>query len=255
MRLGRRSVVSGIAASAALAGFPGAPDAQNADDVDLELVLAVDVSRSVDDQEFDLQRQGYAQAFGHPNVIKAIQSNGLRRIAVAYVEWAGAEAQLTVVPWMQIADAESGALFADRILAAPRSFWGWTSISGAIDHSSILFGQRYKGRRRVIDVSGDGINNSGRPAFVARDEAVAKGIVINGLVIMNDRPTPGGFGQRALPQPPLDEFYRDQVIGGPGAFVIAVDDFESFAFAIVNKLIKEIAYFAVDPGIRLAQAK
>ncbi len=255
MRLGRRSLISGLAALTGLTVFPGEPDAQDSDDVDLELVLAVDVSRSVDDQEFDLQRRGYAQAFTHPNVIKAIQSNGLRRIAVAYVEWAGAEAQLTVVPWVQISDAESGELFADRILAAPRSFWGWTSISGAIDHSSKLFGQRYKGRRRVIDVSGDGINNSGRPAFVARDEAVAKGIVINGLVIMNDNPNPGGFGQRAFPQPPLDEFYREQVIGGPGAFVIAVDDFESFAFAIVNKLIKEIAYFAVDPGVRLAQAK
>jgi hypothetical protein len=255
MRLGRRSVTLGLAAMAASLAFPGAPDAQGSDDVDLELVLAVDVSRSVDDQEFELQRRGYAQAFTHPTVVKAIQSNGLRRIAVAYVEWSGSEFQRTVVPWTLISDGESGALFAEQILGAPRSFWGWTSISGAIDHSSKLFGERYKGRRRVIDVSGDGINNSGRPAFVARDEAVAKGIVINGLVIMNDNPTPGGFGQRGFAQPPLDEFYRDQVIGGPGAFVIAVDDFESFAYAIVNKLIKEIAYFAVDPGVRLAQAK
>lgn len=255
-RLGRRNVAAGLAAMAAAPAWSRRARAQNASvEVDLELVLAVDVSRSVDDQEFELQRRGYARAFTHPTVIRAIQANPLRKIAVAFVEWSGAEFQKTVVPWTEIADAESGALFADRVLEAPRSFWGWTSISGAIDHSVGMFGQAYRGRRKVIDVSGDGINNSGRPAFVARDEAVAKGIVINGLVIMNDNPTPGGFGQRALPQPPLDEFYRDQVIGGPGAFVIAVDDFESFAFAIVNKLIKEIAYFAVDPGVRLAHLK
>ena len=152
----------------------------------------------------------------------------------------------------EIADAESGALFADRVLEAPRSFWGWTSISGAIDHSVGMFGQAYRGRRKVIDVSGDGINNSGRPAYAARDDAVARGVAINGLVIMNDNPNPG---PRGFAQPPLDEFYREQVIGGPGAFVIAIDEFESFAYAIVNKLIKEIADFAVDPSVRVAEAK
>jgi hypothetical protein len=160
-----------------------------------------------------LQRRGYAQAFTHPTVIKAIQANGLRKIAVAFVEWSGAEFQKTVIPWTPVSDAESGALLAERILREPRSFWGWTSISGAIDHSVRLFGQEYAGRRKVIDVSGDGINNSGRPAYVARDEAVARGIVINGLVIMNDNPNPG---PRGFAQPPLDEFFRDQVIGGPG---------------------------------------
>lgn len=227
--------------------------AQNASvEVDLELVLAVDVSRSVDDQEFELQRRGYARAFTHPTVIRAIQANPLRKIAVAFVEWSGAEFQKTVVPWTEIADAESGALFADRVLEAPRSFWGWTSISGAIDHSVGMFGQAYRGRRKVIDVSGDGINNSGRPAYAARDDAVARGVAINGLVIMNDNPNPG---PRGFAQPPLDEFYREQVIGGPGAFVIAIDEFESFAYAIVNKLIKEIADFAIDPSVRVAEAK
>ncbi|MFY7780550.1 MAG: DUF1194 domain-containing protein [Tagaea sp.] len=220
--------------------------------MDLELVLAVDVSRSVDDQEFELQRRGYARAFTHPTVIRAIQANPLRKIAVAFVEWSGAEFQKTVVPWTEIADAESGALFADRVLEAPRSFWGWTSISGAIDHSVGMFGQAYRGRRKVIDVSGDGINNSGRPAYAARDDAVARGVAINGLVIMNDNPNPG---PRGFAQPPLDEFYREQVIGGPGAFVIAIDEFESFAYAIVNKLIKEIADFAIDPSVRVAEAK
>jgi Protein of unknown function (DUF1194) len=251
-RLGRRKIAAGLAALAVAPVFARAGRAQTREEVDLELVLAVDVSRSVDEQEFDLQRRGYAQAFTHPMVLKAIQSNGLRKIAVAFVEWSGAEFQRTIVPWTPVADGESGALFAERVLQAPRSFWGWTSISGAIDHAVKMFGQEYAGRRKVIDVSGDGINNSGRPAYAARDDAVARGIVINGLVIMNDNPNPG---PRGFVQPPLDEFFRDQVIGGPGAFVIAIDDFESFAYAIVNKLIKEIAGFAVDDGIRLAEAK
>lgn len=252
-RLGRRNVAAGLAAVAAAPAWSRRARAQNASvEVDLELVLAVDVSRSVDDQEFELQRRGYARAFTHPTVIRAIQANPLRKIAVAFVEWSGAEFQKTVVPWTEIADAESGALFADRVLEAPRSFWGWTSISGAIDHSVGMFGQAYRGRRKVIDVSGDGINNSGRPAYAARDDAVARGVAINGLVIMNDNPNPG---PRGFAQPPLDEFYREQVIGGPGAFVIAIDEFESFAYAIVNKLIKEIADFAVDPSVRVAEAK
>ncbi|MFM8801601.1 MAG: DUF1194 domain-containing protein [Tagaea sp.] len=252
-RLGRRNVAAGLAAMAAAPAWSRRARAQNASvEVDLELVLAVDVSRSVDDQEFELQRRGYARAFTHPTVIRAIQANPLRKIAVAFVEWSGAEFQKTVVPWTEIADGESGALFADRVLEAPRSFWGWTSISGAIDHSVGMFGQAYRGRRKVIDVSGDGINNSGRPAYAARDDAVARGVAINGLVIMNDNPNPG---PRGFAQPPLDEFYREQVIGGPGAFVIAINEFESFAYAIVNKLIKEIADFAVDPSVRVAEAK
>jgi hypothetical protein len=142
-------------------------------------------------------------------------------------------------------------LLSETILQTPRSFWGWTSISGAIDYSAPLFQSGgFDGVRRVIDVSGDGVNNSGRPASMARDDAVSAGIVINGLVIMNDKPTPG-FYQR--PQPPLDEFYRDNVIGGSGAFLIAIDDFQSFAFAIVNKLIKEIASLPTAPDLSVAE--
>jgi hypothetical protein len=210
-----------------------------AEDVDLQLVLAVDVSRSIDDDEFALQRQGYAQAFTHPSVIQAIQSNANRRIAVTFVEWAGSDFQKVVVPWTVISDPESGALFSEAIAREPRSFWGWTSISGAIDFSMRQFAASpHDSARRVIDVSGDGVNNSGRPSSDARDDAVASGVTINGLVIMNDRPTPGFF---QMPQPPLDEFYRNNVVGGPGAFVIAIDDFTTFAYAIVNKLVKEIA--------------
>ena len=222
--------------------------------VDLELVLAVDVSRSVDDEEYQLQKIGYAEAFQHPSVLAAIQANPNHRIAVTLVEWAGADFQKVIVPWMVVGDAESGLLFSDAVRKAPRSFWGWTSISGAIDFSVPLFGRDgLESTRRVIDVSGDGVNNSGRPASMARDNAVQAGITINGLVIMNDRPTPGFVSQR--PQPPLDEFYRDNVIGGPGAFLIAIDDFESFAHAIVNKLIKEIASFPTAPGLWVAELK
>lgn len=219
--------------------------------VDLELVLAVDVSRSIDDDEYQLQKQGYAEAFRHPAVQSAIQANPHRRIAVTLVEWAGADFQKIVVPWTLIADGEGGVLFGEALQRAPRSFWGWTSISGAIDVSVPLFGHGFEGTRKVIDVSGDGVNNSGRPAAVARDEAIAGGVTINGLVIMNDRPTPGFNTQRA--QPPLDDFYRENVIGGPGAFLIAIDDFESFAHAIVNKLIKEIAGLPVVPGLSVAE--
>jgi hypothetical protein len=220
--------------------------------VDLELVLAVDVSRSVDDEEYNLQKQGYADAFNHPAVLNAIQANPHHRIAVTLVEWAGADFQKVIIPWTVVSDAESGHLFSEALRQAPRSFWGWTSISGAIDFSKWLFGRDgIESTRQVIDVSGDGVNNSGRPAAMARDEAVAAGITINGLVIMNDRPTPGFSTQR--PQPPLDEFYRENVIGGTGAFLIAIDDFESFAHAIVNKLIKEIAGFPTAPGLRVAE--
>jgi hypothetical protein len=216
------------------------PGSAQAVDVDLELVLAVDVSRSVDDDEFELQRQGYAEAFMHPSVINAIQSNPRRRIAVIFIEWAGADFQNIVIPWTVVSDAESGALFSEQIMKAKRSFRGWTSISGAVDFGVQNFATNpHKGTRRVIDVSGDGVNNSGRPATAARDDAVAAGITVNGLVIMNDRPTPGFSFQ--TPQPPLDEYFRENVVGGPGAFVAVAEDFQTFAYAVLNKLIKEIA--------------
>ncbi|HEX9461509.1 MAG TPA: DUF1194 domain-containing protein [Alphaproteobacteria bacterium] len=220
--------------------------------VDIELVLAVDVSRSIDDDEYALQKRGYAEAFVNPAVLNAIRANPHQRIAVTLVEWAGSDFQKVVVPWTMISDEESGKLFSEAIIQSSRSFWGWTSISGAIDASVPLFGHGYEGTRKVIDVSGDGVNNSGRPASMARDEALARGITINGLVIMNDKPNPG-FVQR--PQPPLDEFYRDNVIGGPGAFLVAIDDFESFAFAIVNKLVKEIASLPPGNGLSVAELK
>lgn len=210
-----------------------------AEEVDLELVLAVDVSTSIDDNEFTLQRRGYAQAFTNPSVIEAIRSGPNHKIAVAYVEWATTESQVLVVPWTVVSDDESAALLSETILNAPRYLRGWTSISGAIDFSMHVFAESpHTSERRVIDISGDGVNNSGRPATDARDEALADGVTINGLVIMNDIPSPTAYWR---PDPPLDEFYRDYVTGGPGAFVVAADGFPAFAQAILNKLIREIA--------------
>jgi hypothetical protein len=220
---------------AVLATLPLA--AARAEPVDLELVLAVDISRSVDDEEARLQREGYVEAFRDPRVINAIQSGPLGAIAVAYVEWAGVDYQRTMIDWFRIHDGESAGEFAAKIAALPRLSMGWTSISGAIDHSARMFGSAgFVGVRRVIDVSGDGANNSGRAARFARDAAVASGIVINGLPILNDRPN---FGRPA--ERDLDLYYETEVIGGPGSFIIAAEDFNAFGAAILSKLIREIA--------------
>jgi hypothetical protein len=210
--------------------------------VDLELVLAVDCSRSIDDSEFALQVEGYAAAFRHPAVLAAIQSGARRSIAVTYVQWAGPFLQNRAVGWTLINDGESALEFADRFQAAPRAFYGGgTSLSGVIDYAKTLFPKSgYSGRRRVIDISGDGINNSGRMATSARDDAVREGITINGLAILTEV---GG----------LDNYFRETIMGGEGAFVLAAEDFASFAQAILNKLIREIA---AVPGeaVEFAQA-
>ncbi len=220
--------------------FAAAGRPASATEVDLELVLAVDVSRSMDDEELELQRQGYAGAFMHQAIVQAIRSGAHGRVAVTMVEWAGANYQKVIVPWMLVDGETSATAFAEAILATPKLGFNWTSISGAIDFSRTLFGTGgLRGTRRVIDISGDGVNNNGRPVSVARDEAVALGITINGLAIINDRPTPSGW--RPFNQQPLDQHYREQVIGGPGAFVMVAEDFDSFSFAVRNKLIREIS--------------
>jgi Protein of unknown function (DUF1194) len=212
------------------------PPAQAQIPVDLELVLAVDISRSVDDEEAKLQRQGYVAAFTDRRVIEAIQSGGIGAIAVTYVEWAGAEYQQQMVDWFLVYDGESAGEFASKIARLPRISMGWTSISTAIEYCARLFGQGYEGTRRVIDLSGDGVNNSGRAVWLARDAAVAQGIVINGLPILNERPN---FGRPA--EANLDRYYEAYVIGGPGSFMIAAQDFNAFGAAVLSKLIREIA--------------
>jgi hypothetical protein len=198
--------------------------------VDLALVIAVDASRSIDDEEFELQRAGYAAAFRHPRVIDAIGAGTAGAIAVTYVQWSGAQAQEQMIGWTRLHDAASARRFADRLAHLERRVpSGSTSISGAIDFSARLFAAAgFETRRRVIDVSGDGSNNSGRLAGFARNEAVTEGIVINGLVILNEEPL-------------LDLYYRENVIGGPGAFLMTVAAFDDFAEAILGKLVREIA--------------
>jgi hypothetical protein len=211
-------------------------------EVDLELVLAVDASLSVDAEEAQLQRQGYIAALTDPRTIKAIQAGVNGRIAVFYFEWASEFYQRVIVDWTVIEDEASARAVADTIAATPYRGERRTSISGAIQYASGLFGRRYKGERQVIDVSGDGRNNSGPPIEEARAEALAKGITINGLPILNDKPTLGGFrGYGYGPDPYLDRYYQESVIGGQGAFVIPAESFKSFDQAILSKLIREIA--------------
>ncbi len=240
-----------------LLGVVLAAPAAQAVPVDVELVLAVDVSRSIDAEEFILQRQGYAGAFRNPQVLNAIGNGRYQSIAVCMVEWAGTQFQTIVVPWMLVKDAASAAAVSAAILKPERTGGNWTSISGGIDFSVPLFDNNgYEGVRRVIDVSGDGANNNGRAASMARDDAVAKGITINGLAIMNDRPNPT-FGGRELI--PLDKYYTENVIGGPDAFLIVAEDFSDFTRAVSTKLVREIAgrpqgRFAQSP-IRAIPAK
>jgi hypothetical protein len=229
MRELRRRVRIALGAAGAILLASAAP-AMAQGGVDLQLVLAVDASGSVDQYRFELQKRGYAAAFRHPHVLGAIRSGPNQAIAATMVQWTGPTLHVQVIAWSRIGDEQTSTTFAAAIEAAPRQlFGGGTSISGAIDYGSTLFaGSPFHARRRVIDVSGDGSNNRGRPANLARDDAVAAGIGINGLPIL------------AL-EPDLDRYYYDNVIGGPGAFVITAGSYETFADAILKKLITEIA--------------
>ncbi len=210
--------------------FSSPPQASAQTQVDLQLILAVDASGSVSESRFDLQKQGYVAAFRNPRLLRAVQSGATQSIAVTMVQWTGPALQIQVVPWTIVHDEVTMRRVADAIAAAPRGlFGGGTSISGAIDYGRTLFpASGFTGARRVIDVSGDGSNNRGRPASEARDDAVRDGIVINGLPIL------------AL-EPGLAQYYVSDVIGGPGAFVIPAQSYETFAEAVLKKLITEIA--------------
>ncbi|MBO0765741.1 MAG: DUF1194 domain-containing protein [Hyphomicrobiaceae bacterium] len=209
--------------------------------VDLLLVLAADVSRSVDDKEFKLQREGYAEAMRDPRVLRAMTGGPTGRIAVIFVEWASEFEQRVLVDWAVIAGERDAQEMSHRILSAPRSYWGRTSISAAIGFSIGLLARcPFQSDRQVIDVSGDGTNNSGIEVTVARDAAVAKGITINGLVIQSDEPMPTN-PSHTHPPGGLRAYYENNVIGGPGAFVLEAQNFGSFGQLIISKLIKEIA--------------
>ena len=228
------------AVAAVLLPLLAAPAPAQEVSVDVELVLAVDISGSVDPVEAVQQRQGYVAAIADPAVVQAIRSTFTGRIAVTYVEWAGADLQVVAVPWTLLTDEASAGAFAAAIAEAPTRRAMWTSISGAIDFAVPLFdGNGFAGDRRVIDVSGDGPNNRGRPVVLARDEALARGIVINGLPVLNDRPQP--FDMPTPMELALDRYYEENVIGGPGSFMVAALSFEEFREAILKKLILEIA--------------
>jgi len=238
-----------LCAAIAAVSRPGTP-AHAADDVDLELVLVTDVSRSIDDSEFQLEKDGYNAAFTSDKVISAIKSGPLGAIAVSYVEFASGFEVKTVLDWMVIRDAASAKEFVDKLMAQPRSYWGRTAISAGIDHAvGMLVESNFTATRRTIDVCGDGTNNAGREVSAARDDAVAAGITINGLAIINEHPVSWTF---AHVQPPggLPNYYRENVTGGPGSFVLEIRDFHTFAEAMTRKLIAEIA--AVPPRSELA---
>lgn len=223
-----------------VAGGLGAAEPASAKSVDLALVLAVDVSGSVNTERFELQRRGYAEAFASRQVMDAIAAGENHAIAVTLVEWSGAGHQRQMVGWTLVDDAASAESFGSAIAEAARAFSDWTSISGAIDYSVALFDEaQVDPVRRIIDISGDGINNNGRSVTDARDEAVSAGITLNGLPILTEYPN-------------LDVYYRDNVIGGPGAFALAVSDFNAFGVAILGKLVREIAGAAGSPPVTVA---
>ena len=209
--------------------------ARAAESVDLTLVLVDDVSRSIDDSEFDLQKQGYATAFTDPEVLAAIQGGANGSIAVQYIEFASSYEVKTVVDWAVIHDLASARDFVEKFNAAPRSAWGRTAIGSGIEAAmKALAHPPYETARRVIDVCGDGTNNNGPEVSGVRDDAVEAGIIIN------DHPVSWTY---AHVQPPggLDKYYRENVTGGTGSFVLTVHDFHSFGDAIKRKLINEIA--------------
>lgn len=213
--------------------MPAATLAQADAGVDVELVLAVDVSRSMDQEEFVLQRAGYVAALRHPDFIRAVQAGMHGRIALSYFEWASTVREESIVPWQIIDGPDSAEAFAARLESRPFGGFRGTSIAGALTFGASLFDVGgFEGMRRVIDVSGDGPNNIGGPVTEARDRAVNAGIVVNGLPILV-RPSPT-FRE-------LDRYYADCVIGGPGSFVLPIKSPEEFATAIRRKLILEVS--------------
>lgn len=218
---------------------------QAPDEVDLALVLAVDISTSMDPDEQDLQRQGYVEAFRSPSVHQAIQSGLVGRIAVAYVEWAGAHphVQNVVVPWTVVGDAKASLSFAERLARAPIRRGAGTSIAEAIDFSLALFASGpFLPARRVIDISGDGANNQGPLVTEARDRAVARGVTINGLPILLRRPD-------RREDATLDAYYRDCVVGGLDAFMIPIRERGQFLTETRTKIINEIAGTTKPAGL------
>jgi hypothetical protein len=230
-----------VAAAVSAVAMQLATAARAAEEVDLLLVLSSDVSRSIDAPKFKLQRDGYAAAIVNPRVIQAIRSGTLGKIAVSFVEWSGVGAQKVVIDWTIIRDEATAKDFSAQVVEAPRAFADRTSISGGIDFAMAQLARSpFQANRHTIDVSGDGTNNAGRDVNDARDEALAKGVTINGLVILSEQPMSWN-ADHTNPPGGLDKYYRNNVTGGPGSFVLVAENFNSFGQAILNKLIAEIA--------------
>ncbi|MBV9653508.1 MAG: DUF1194 domain-containing protein [Acetobacteraceae bacterium] len=246
MGFGRRFLVVAVAL------WPLASRA--AEPVDVAMVLVTDVSRSIDDAEFNLEKTGYSTAFTSPEVLAAIRGGPNGAIAVSYLEFASAGEVKQVLDWTVIRDGGSAQSFADRLTNAPRSFFGRTAISAGIDAAAQLLADApLAASRRVIDVCGDGTNNAGRDVTAARDDALAAGIVINGLAIINEHPMSWTY---AHVQPPggLANYYRENVTGGPGSFVLEIHEFRAFGDSMIRKLVSEIAGIAPPAGGAVATA-
>ena len=209
--------------------------------VDVLLVLAADVSRSVDATKFKLQREGYAAAIASQQTFRAISAGAHKKIAIQFVEWAGASEQAIVIDWTLIASHADLEAFAAKVLAAPRPFAGRTAIGPAIDYAMTQLDRGpFKAERRVIDVSGDGTHNHGKSVTTSRDEAIEKGVIINGIAILSA--VPQSFNpEHTHPPGGLLKYYEDNVIGGPGAFALAAESFEAFGQSILSKLMREIS--------------
>ncbi|MGU3419025.1 DUF1194 domain-containing protein [Methylobacterium sp. D54C] len=236
----RRPFLSGMFAALSVVGRPArAADAS----VDLLLVLAVDVSLSISEARFDLERRGYAEAFGDPRVLRAIGDGPTGRIGVALFDWAGPGEQQVAVDWMVIASAQDAAAFAARLRAVPRPFYGRTAIGSAIGFAADLLARApFRAERRVIDISGDGTGNAGRPIAEARDAAVAAGITVNGIVILTEpEGMPAFLKEHTNPAGGLAAYYRSVVIGGEGAFVMTAESFAAFGRSLIAKLVREIS--------------
>jgi hypothetical protein len=235
-------LLTSIVASLLALALLQAPAAGAETDVDLALVLAADVSRSLDRRKFELQREGYATALTSPRVLKTIESGPLGRVAICFIEWSGAVSQAVMVEWTIVSSAEDARRLAEKIRAAPRLFMDRTAIGSAIDFSvRQLETAPVRASRYVIDVSGDGTSNAGRSLHAAREEALAKGITINGLAILSDQPLLTN-PRHTHPPGGLLAWYENNVIGGPGAFAMAAEGFEAFGASVASKLIREIAW-------------
>lgn len=230
-----------------LSASPIITAATGSGEVDVELALAVDVSRSMDYEEVQIQRQGYVEALSHPEFITAVKGGMLGRIAISYYEWAGDVDQASVIDWQIIETAEDAKAFADQLAARPVTTQRRTSISAAISYGATsIVSNNYRGMRQVIDVSGDGPNNIGVPVQPVRDKAIEAGIVINGLAIML-RPSGTAGG--------LDRYYSDCVAGGPGSFVLPVHKIEDFAIAIRRKMVMEVSNIPPSPSLQKIAAE